>query len=320
MFHRLLGQWGLSKNQQIKEDTFGHPVAYELLKQQNIDGIKALFKDIPDAYSQRYFFSLAFSRRLPVELLHQWVEREPYNGSAHLVLGARLLKVAWQARGYGRGHEVTPERWQNFYRLLNQTSEVLHMAAELNQKDPTPWVYLIMVAIYSANEKEMVEAYFNEVVKREPENWPGHMHRLIGLSQKYGGSHKQMFEFVEQTRDKIASDSLLNCLVFKAHAEYWRHKAHFDEDQKAADSHSNNPQVIEQCLSVYSQTLENKTYDPYYDLFARINGAGLMYILRQRKPLLRELKQLSGQLEDTHWDWLGAGWELWYAHLFARWE
>ncbi|NQZ06830.1 MAG: hypothetical protein HRT35_06685 [Algicola sp.] len=306
-----------SNNQKIIEDTFGNPIASKILKHKDIVALKKLFHDIPFIYSQRYFYSLAFSRRFPVKILEQWVKQEPENADAHLVYGARLLKLAWKARGFGRGHDISAQQWQEFYALLDQTIEELETAARLKDDDPTPWVYLIMAAVYHSQGAETELRYYNEAGKRDPNNWHAHIHRLTGLSKKYGGSHQLMFDFVKNVQGQSADNNLLNCLVFKAHSEYWKYKSQFEGDEKAAENHANDPAVIAECLAVYESTLASNEYDSFDVLFARINATGLFHVLRQKEPLKTELKNLQGQLEDVHWTWVGTGWELRQAKLLS---
>ncbi len=105
-----------------------------------------------------------------------------------LCLGARLLQWSWDARGYGRGADVSGKKWGEFKQRLEQTRETLLKCAEKSPDDPTPWSYLIMVATWSSDEDAVKQTYFDNAIKRDPENWSAHMHLITALYEKWGGS------------------------------------------------------------------------------------------------------------------------------------
>jgi hypothetical protein len=109
-------------------------------------------------------------------------------GARLLCLGARLLQWSWDARGYGRGADVSGKKWGEFKRRLEQTRETLLKCAEKSPDDPTPWSYLIMVATWSSDEDAVKQTYFDNAIKRDPENWSAHMHLITALYEKWGGS------------------------------------------------------------------------------------------------------------------------------------
>lgn len=301
----------------ISQDAFSDFAASSILLEKNVDALKKLFAEIPKDWSQRYFYSLAMSRHFPHEKLDKWVKDEPDSADAHLVYGARMLKMAWDSRGYGKGKDVSEDRWMKFYQLLDETENVLLRAAELHGEDPTPWVYLIMVAVYRSGDEPLEKQYFSEAIARDPENWHAHMNRLTGLSEKYGGSHQEMFEFARGVRKNVHDKSLLHCLIFKAHSEYWKYKYHFEGDVAAAESHRRDSDVIDECIAAYNLALAGREYDNHDHIFVGINAAGAFWILLQKEPLKSELQKLGTRIEDIHWRWVGTEGDLESARKFA---
>lgn len=304
--HRLLG-W---ETQNFSQDAYADPMAMSILRDGNVGKLKSLFAQLGNDWSKRYFYSLAMSRQFPSKKLDKWVRDEPDSADAHLVYGARMLKMAWEARGYGMGREISEERWENFYRLLEQTEIILLRAANLNQADPTPWAYLIMVAVYRSVDESLEEKYFNEAVARDPENWHAHMNRLTALSEKYGGSHEAMFEFARTAGERSRPGSLLRCLILKAHSECWKYIKYFDGDEQAASDYRRRPDVIAECLTAYGDSLAQYDVGNHDVIFVRINAAGTFWVLSQAEPLRRELQKLGSQIEDVHWRWVGTEGEL----------
>ncbi len=300
----------------IFTDTHSDPVAASILRAQDVGALKAQFAMIPGDWSRRYFYSLAMSRHFLDRKLAQWAAQEPDSADAHLCHGARLLKMAWAVRGHGVAAGVSRERWETFYQILDQTRAALLRAAELNPADPTPWALLICVAVFRS-EGEREQEYFQEAIARDPGNWHAYMNRLLGLTKKWSGSHEAMFDFARGAHHPYPADSLFNCLVLKAHIEYWKYLRIFDEDEEAAEAHVTDPDVIAECLDVYHRALAHRDDHDHDTMFVRINAAATFWVLRQKEPLRQELERLGPRLHNIHWRWLGAEGQLEQAKRFA---
>jgi len=299
------------------ENAFFDLQAVRILEKSDLDGLKQLFAGIQDDWPRRYFHALAMSRSFPESRLEQWVNSEPDSADAHLVLGARALKLAWDLRGYGLASGVSDESRDKFFAKLDQTEELLLRAARLNPFDPTPWALLVMVAVYRSDGDAAEQDYLDEAVSRDPHNWHAHIHRLTGLGEKYGGSHEAMFDFARVVRIGLPERHLLHGLVLKAHSEYWKYLQYYAEDTEGAEAHRTDPEVIAECLEAWRQALDGVDLDDPDALFVSINAAGTMWILRQREPLRELLLQLDGRISDVHWRWVGTEGELEQARRFA---
>ncbi len=305
------------KDELARSDAFGDEKAVQILKNKDLKSLRNLFALIPSNWADRYFYSLAVSRRFPLNLLKKWVKSEPESADAHLVYGARLLKWSWDARGYGRGATISKEKWREFYRRLDLTRDVLESSIRLHPDDPTPWSYLIMVGIYSQYGQQFEQTCFEEAVARYPECWIAHMHRLTGLSEKYGGSHDEMFNFANEVAAAARPGSLLPALLIKAQSEYWKYLHNFDQDLPAAEAHLTNEYARSAALRAYTRTLGSYEYDHRESIFARINAAGWFCLVKNKELLKRELIALDGCLFERHWNWVGILYEPEYARELA---
>jgi hypothetical protein len=306
-----------ARRRQLHQDTFGDEAAMTLLANEDVAALKRHFAGIPANWTDRYFYSLALSRSFPMEALQRWAESEPGSADAHLVYGARLLKWSWDARGYGRGHDVSQEQAKEFFRRLALTRAALETSADLHGEDPTPWTYLVMVALYDNSGLEASGECFQQAAARDPENWPAHMHRLMSLTEKWGGSHSQMFEFARESASIARPHSLLPLLITKAHLEYWKYLAMFQNDEAQATEYLKSKDAREETLAAYQKTLGSQQYEPREALFARINAIGWFWLSRNREPLRNELRVLGGRLDDIHLRWVGSEGELARARQFA---
>ena len=301
----------------LQTDTFGDEVAKTILKNKDLDALKHVFDAIPNRWSDRYFYSLAMSRHFPVAVLKHWAESQRTSADAHLVYGARFLKWSWEARGYGSGRTISKDKRIEFYRRLALTRELLEESARLHPGDPTPWAYLIMVAVYSQAGEEAERRYFEQAIERDPSNWTAHMHRLTGLTAKYGGSHAEMFKFARESASSARQGSLVPILLTKAHSEYWKYLSLFEGNHEGARKYLQERDAHDETLEAYRRTLGSNRYDKREATFARINAAGWFWLIKSRDALRDELRALDGSIHDVHWRWVGTEYDLAKAKRYA---
>lgn len=299
------------------KDCFGDDVAAAILEKQDLDALKRLFASIPANWTDRYFYSLAMSRSFPLELLAQWTESESTSADARLVYGARLVKWAREARGYGLGSTVSEKRAEEFYRRLEMARKVLEECWRLRPEDPTPWVLLIMVAVYLQMGEEAEREFFDEAVARDPDNWHAFVNRLTGLSRKYGGSHELMYAFARHSAVQARPGSLVPLLLTKAHSEYWKYLHLFQDKYAEAAQFLNEQLPRDETVAAYQRTLGSHRYEKRVALFARLNATGWFWLIKNREILGRELRELNGCIHDIHWRWVGTEGDLAKARKLA---
>lgn len=307
------------KTTKARQCAYGSAEAYAILKKpRNYQPLKALFGTLrtPD---ERYFYSVSISRTMSLRALKKWVQREPESGNALLCYGARLLQWAWDARGYGRGAEISDAQWDTFFERLKTTRSVLLECAEKSPDDPTPWAYLIMVATWCSDDDDIKYEYLLEAIKRDPDNWPAHMHMIVALSEKWGGSNDAMLEFARNASVQAGAGTDLAAIVVKAHIEYWKYLNIFEEDPEAAAKYINNPVVQSEVVQAYEKSLARRrsNTDTKVSIFARYNISGWFWITRDRIRLEKELAVLEDRIENIHWRWLCIEGELNEAKAFA---
>lgn len=303
----------------VRQCAYGSAEAYEILrKPRDYRQLKRAFESFskPD---ERYFYSVSTSRVMSLRALKKWVDKEPDSADALLCYGARLLQWSWDARGYGRGKEVSPQQWDKFFQRLDKTRSVLLACAEKAPEDPTPWAYLIMVATWYSDDDDIKFEYLLEAVKRDPENWAAHMHMIIALSEKWGGSHAAMLEFAQSASQQAPSGSDLAAILVKAHIEYWKYLDMFEDNPEAASEYINNPMVQSDVIQAYEKSLARRVHgETKVSIFARYNLSGWFWLTRDRLRLEKELGVLGDRIEDIHWRWVGAEGELHEARAFVN--
>ena len=276
------------KKEKMLQCSFGDNAVKDIIKNcknrkncKNYHDAIKLFSSIPkDAWDQRYFYSVALSRIFSVKAVKKWIDAFPDSADAWLVYGAVMVQHSWNTRGYGRGYEVPESHWEKFYQALQASEEVLRKAASLNPKDPTPWAYLIMIATWNTDSIKIKYKYFDCVVQRDPENWAAHIHMVIALSEKWGGSHKQMYAFAREAANKARPGSDIPIVLIKAHLEYYKYLEVFEEDLDSAEAFRTDKTMQEESIMVYENSLGHQNHkDSKTTIFTRYNLSGWLWAL-----------------------------------------
>jgi len=226
--------------------------------------------------------------------LDKWVQGAPDSAEAHLVSGANYLGYAWEARGSGKGSEVTDDAGRLFIQRAATGAEHLKCAAQLAPVDPAPWVMLLAMARAEEITPEEVIARLDEAVRRSLHSVCAYRHAMWFFSQKWFGSHEEMFEIVERGVATAPPGHDMHALVADAHFQVWFYRKHFENDAHA-ERYFMQPAVYDSIVRHYR--LWKQAADPRrneeYACSATTFGFAL-YNIGEMKDALAELDSLKG--------------------------
>ncbi|WP_406344558.1 hypothetical protein [Streptomyces sp. NBC_00648] len=152
--------------------------------------------------------------------LDDWLAESPEDPDAVLVKAELCVHQAWEIRSAARARDVAPEQFQAFFALLGDAVPVASAAARLNPTDPVPWQIALTHARGSQASREVFDAYWAEAVARSPHHYGCHAAALQYLSEKWYGSHGEMFAFAERAAESALPGSKLHALPLLAAVEY----------------------------------------------------------------------------------------------------
>ncbi|MBD0747295.1 hypothetical protein BG418_37345 [Streptomyces sp. CBMA152] len=152
--------------------------------------------------------------------LDAWLTESPEDPDAVLVKAELCVHQAWEVRSAARAKDVGPERFQAFFALLGDAVPVASAAARLNPTDPVPWQIALTHARGSQATREVFDAYWAEATARSPHHYGCHAAALQYLSEKWYGSHVEMFAFAERAAESALPGSKLHALPLLAAVEY----------------------------------------------------------------------------------------------------
>ncbi|WP_020410538.1 DUF4034 domain-containing protein [Hahella ganghwensis] len=303
---------------EARQCSYGNAEVYKVLTQgDGFSGLRDLMSR-SKSFEDRYFVSVSISRLFPMKALEDWVDAEPQSADALLCYGARLLEWAWEARGDGRGHEVSRSRWETFFERLDKTRVILTRCAEVYPEDPTPWAYLIKVSTWYSDEMEVREHYFEKAIARDKNNWAAHMYMILALSKKWGGDNVKMVEFAESVVEDAEEGSELPVILFKAYYEYWRYFELFEEQPEEAEKFIHSEYILSHAVMAYEKSLGSERHkDSSCSVLARHHAAYWFWLVENKEILRKELMTLGDNIEEVHWYWNGYGGDLDEAKAFA---
>ncbi|MBP2474112.1 hypothetical protein JOF53_002984 [Crossiella equi] len=149
--------------------------------------------------------------------LLEWVTSTPGDALAWTVRGAVEVLRAWELRGYHR----TRGDGLGFGQVLASAEVMCTRAAELDPRDPTPWVWLVHMARGQGIGALNTARRWAEVVRRAPQHLRGHEQMLTSLSPKWGTSVQVMSDFVQDAVSVAPAGSALHLLVPRGYVEQW---------------------------------------------------------------------------------------------------
>lgn len=179
-------------------------------------------------------FYMAFSltdssEEVLFESLRRWQAARPASITATIALANTLFQAAWDRRGREEASFVTDLGWEEFQRMLEETSAVLKGLEGRGNSDPQYWQLLIAVS------KQLGTADFLEVARRglsvHPD--PEIAYRAgFFLLPKWGGSPEAVVAFADQaarlTRE-VYGDAVYTWFAYQVAADAFSGSADFED-------------------------------------------------------------------------------------------
>lgn len=110
--------------------------------------------------------------------------------------GEYEIRAAWQARGAGWANTVNNLGWQNFELHLRNARDHLTRAHALHPEFPEAAAKMISVAMGAGRQlNETERAWFDKAVTAQLDYEPAYAAYIWSLYPRWGGSHREMFEF-----------------------------------------------------------------------------------------------------------------------------
>lgn len=270
--------------------------------------VENFFSQLTDPDDREFYVAQLSEWKGRPDFFDIWVNANPECSDAWLLRGAHGVVWAWEARGGGTADTVSDTAWILFYERLMEAKYDLEHATRLNPTDPAPYSALIRCSIGLSLEKETVLTYLTSVLSLSTISWSAHAAALTYLCEKWGGSHREMFEFARSVSAAAPEGHGIHALIPMAHHERWFFAKYFDEGEgtEFADRYYEQPEVQREILNAYNRSLGSSAYRPnkltpkQSSLFA----IGLVQCGAYEQALL-ELERLNNRIPELPWAQFG---------------
>jgi hypothetical protein len=217
----LLTSLGLKPHARVNDDR-RHQTAARLLSKLEQGAWQELEQELAkasDEYRERLIYGIAnFDGAMP--LVTRWLDMRPRCALAHTVLGATLVVGGWKIRGGAYAEQVDERAWAPFLKMLDDAKGPLQTAADLDKTSADPYAWLIHAELGGDPARDKVKSLFRAAIGRSPLHWPAHYKYFVATTEKWGGSHSEMFGFVRAVSGRSPRGNLVHCLVAQAYTEY----------------------------------------------------------------------------------------------------
>lgn len=287
------------------DETLDHPktrVVQNHARKKEWRAVRDVLAAEPDPILRRRYMGVAVVADGSDEWIDGWLAAEPESADAWLVKGDRSIARAWEIRGSAKADETAEDRWDPFHEMLDNATEELFKAAELNREDPLPWARLLNAAMALGAPIEDRLMLFENGSRRAPAFHGTHISAVGALAEKWGGSHDLMFSFARDVAANAPARSAVATALAYAHVERWLYIGQWENDEKGAETYFARPSVRDEIRACHARCQEAPESAQNYvaNLFAFC-----FYLGRDRKAAKEEFRKAKGVFSGLPWIYLG---------------
>ena len=143
--------------------------------------------------------------------LNAWVKAYPKSPSAYLARGVYFRKLGEFKRGTNYISQTSPENVQYMTQMFDLAKKDLEAALQLNPRSYLAVLHLLNIAQFEGNDGA-ADRYLRLGNSLLPSNFLVRARYLIHLTPRWGGSYRQMDQFISQCRTDGLSTSQIDLL------------------------------------------------------------------------------------------------------------
>lgn len=143
------------------------------------------------------------------------------------LLGARLVVMAWDARGAARTQYTSNSQFRSFHQILLEAEKVL---GEVTAEDPgnvAAWTSRLKAARGLEMGQAEADRRYQHAAKARPNPLSAQLSHVQQLCPKWGGSLDRLHAFARACADYAPAGSLNAVAVAEAHLEHAYHESTF---------------------------------------------------------------------------------------------
>jgi hypothetical protein len=269
------------------------------------------FLDATRDWDDRFFYVNVLSdiEERP-DWLAEWIAARPQSPLPLLFRGACGIRWAWHVRGGKYASRVKKEAWPVFRTLLVNADRDLAKAAELDLADPTPHARSVLCAIGLSLGVEEAGSPFGAATAIHRWHYGAHESMLQALTQKWLGSHAQMFEFARSVSTQAPEGRPVHTLLPRAHLEQWLWLARQPEDRKRQVRYFDDQVVRSEVRRAAGLSIDSPNYQAHKTTPSDRNVFAMCFwLMRDFESTLGQMQLIGPLIQRFPWayrgDWPG---------------
>ncbi|WP_220809178.1 hypothetical protein [Noviherbaspirillum aridicola] len=240
----------------------------------------------------------------------RWAQAASGSSLAHTVLGASLIISGWKIRGDSYAEHVDADAWRPFLESLGRAEEPLLIAADLDKTSADPLAWLIHAEVGGDGDRKKLEHLFLAATSRSPLHWPAHYKYFAATTEKWGGSHQEMFRFARTASGRAPGGHLIHCLVPAAYCEY---RLATGEDARKTIRTRRCAQEVAAALHAWADATPDTLAEKLSSIAGGFSDYGLnhfavaCYLCGADKEARDVVAALRDEIETVPWAWISDG-------------
>lgn len=202
---------------------------------------------------------LGLAREVPADAvsIDRWVAHRPQDPLPLIVKGLHAVGQAWQARSSAPVEQVSDGRLDEFHRRLRVAEDLLTTAARLDPSSPIPWAGLLETGTGLQISLHEYEYRMEQMAARFP-LYGGFVSYLQFVSDRWCGSHEQMWEFADSVNEAAPEGSPLHAVQAEASIERFRFRDNLIMPKRALMAEGR----LDRLLKAADRSVLHSSFDP----------------------------------------------------------
>jgi type II secretory pathway pseudopilin PulG len=206
-----------------------------------------------------------------------------------LLCGCQLCHEALSLRGLERFEELVARKKEAYDALLTKADDLLSQATELDERDPTPLAFRLLIAGERGMQEAPVWALFAQITELEKHHLLAH-YAMVRYFARNCGNYDEMFRFVRDAVSHSPPGSSINGLLVVAHVERWARDARQNDDLDSAARYLADPSNQQDVLAAFCRFRARPNDD--FDVVITENYFAFWLYLIGDKARLRDFESL----------------------------
>ena len=205
---------------------------------------------------------------------------------------------------FGRGYSLRNEDEDEGLALLQGSEQDTSQGMRLVPGDPL-FAWQNIRHYRYRNDVDGARRAFTQVQRADSHSYAAHAALMMALTEKWGGSHADMFHHARQAGAAMPAGHPLHALIAMAHLERWVYAKYFDSDQRIAVLYLNNDEVKADVARAHDRWLNGAPRSGGAAILARAQFACWFHLAEDRQRLAIELRALDRVHTPAPWHYLG---------------